>query len=208
MLYWLVMRDSYTSIEAPKRHEIKVRGSRFIASVCPVSSLEEAERALSELRREFFDATHHCYAYRLGPERSKFRAVDAGEPSGTAGKPILAAIDRRGFTDVIVVVTRYFGGTKLGTGGLARAYGEAAGEVLAAATPRVCYAMITLRASFPHAMVGPVMHTVGKAGARVEATEYDDEVHLALSIRASRAEELEAALVEGTRGAVRIRREG
>jgi len=201
------MRDQYTTIEGPKRGEIKVRGSRFIASVQPVTSRDEAERVLRNTRHEFFDATHHCYAYRLGPDGADFRAVDGGEPSGTAGKPILAAIDRGGYTNILLVVTRYFGGTKLGVGGLARAYGEAAAQVLASATPRICYAMITLRASFPHAMVSPVMHSVGRVGAKIEGTEYDEEVHLALSVRASRADELEAALVEGTRGAVRIKRE-
>lgn len=201
------MDDRYTTIEGPKRGEIKVRGSRFVASVHPVTSREEAERVLRGMHREFFDATHQCYAYRLGHDGADFRAVDGGEPSGTAGKPILAAIDRRGFTNILLVVIRYFGGTKLGVGGLARAYGEAASHVLASSTPRICYAMITLRASFPHSMVSPVMHSVGKVGATIEGTEYDEEVHIALRVRASRAHELEAALLEGTRGAVRIRRE-
>lgn len=202
------MRDHYTTIEAPNRVEIKVRGSRFIASACPVSSREEAEQALAEIRRKFHDATHHCFAYRLGPDGTDFRASDGGEPSGSAGKPILAAIDRGGFSNVLLVVTRYFGGTRLGVGGLARAYGEAAAGVLATATPRLCYAMVTLRASFPHAMVSPVMHAVEKVGAKIEGTEYDEDVHLELSVRASRADELEAALAEGTRGAIRIKREG
>ncbi len=202
------MHDHYTTIEAPCRAEIKVRGSRFIASARPVASREEVERALAEIRREFHDATHHCYAYRLGPGGADFRAADGGEPSGSAGKPILAAIDRSGFTNVLLVVTRYFGGTKLGVGGLARAYGDAAAGVLASAAPRLCYATVILHASFPHAMVSPVMHAVGRVGAKIEGTEYDEEVHLELSIRASRANELETALAEGTRGAVRIRREG
>ncbi len=208
MLYWGLMRDHYLTIEAPCRAETRVRGSRFIASARPVSSRGEVEEALAVLRREFHDATHHCYAYRLGPDGADFRAADGGEPSGSAGKPILAAIDRGGFTDVLLVVTRYFGGTKLGVGGLARAYGDAADGVLASASPKQCYAMVTLRASFPHALVGPVMHSAGKAGAKIEGTEYDGEVHIVLSVRASRAGELEAALVEGTRGTIRIRREG
>ncbi len=202
------MRDQYTTIAAPERGEIKVRGSRFIASARPLRGRNEVLQALADLRREFFDATHHCYAYRLGPDGSDFRAVDGGEPAGTAGKPILAAIDRAGFTDLLVVVTRYFGGTKLGVGGLARAYGEAAASVLGSAAPRVCQIAVTLRVSFAHSLTGPVMHAVGRVGATIEATDYDEEVRMVLSIRASRAGELEEALVEGTRGAVRIRREG
>jgi uncharacterized YigZ family protein len=198
------MRDQYTTIVAPARGEIKVLGSRFIASVHPVAGRKEVDMTLVALRREFFDATHHCYAYRLGSDGSDFRAHDGGEPSGSAGKPILAAIDRGGFTDVLLVVTRYFGGTKLGVGGLARAYGEAAAGVLASATSRICYATITLRASFPHAMVSPVMHVIGKVGAKVQGKDYDGEVHLDLVVRASRVDELEAALLEGTRGSVRI----
>jgi uncharacterized YigZ family protein len=202
------MRDQYTTIAAPARAEIKVLGSRFIASAHPLGKREEVKEVLDSVRREFFDATHHCFAYRLGPEGTDFRAVDGGEPSGTAGKPILAAIDRGGFTDILLVVTRYFGGTKLGTGGLARAYGDAASGVLSSATARICYVMITLRASCSHAMMGPVMHAIGKVGAKIEGTEYDEEVHLALRVRASRVDELEAALVEATRGGIRMRREG
>jgi uncharacterized YigZ family protein len=200
------MSDQYITIAAPSRAELKVQGSRFIASAHPVAEREEADRILAALRKDFFDATHHCFAYRLGPAGTDFRAVDGGEPSGSAGRPILSAIDRGGFTDILVVVTRYFGGTKLGVGGLARAYGEAAAGALAAATPRTCYATVKLRASFPHDMVSPVMHAVGRVGAKIEETEYDEEVHLLLTVRASRADELEASLVEGTRGGIRVSR--
>jgi uncharacterized YigZ family protein len=201
------MQDHYTTIAAPRRKEIKVRGSRFIAAAFPVTSRNGVEETLTALRKEFFDATHLCYAYRLGADRSDFRAVDAGEPTGSAGKPILAAIDRTGLTDILLTVTRYFGGIKLGVGGLARAYGEAASGVLASTTPKDCYRMTTLHTSFEHALVGSVMHVAGVAGATIGPAEYDQEVHLTLRIRASRAEELEAALVEVTRGAIRISRE-
>jgi uncharacterized YigZ family protein len=202
------MQDHYTSIAAPRRKETRVRGSRFIAAAYPVTNRTGVEETLAALRREFFDATHICYAYRLGADRTDFRAVDAGEPSGSAGKPILAAIDRSGHTNILLTVIRYFGGIKLGVGGLARAYGEAASGVLASTTTNECYQMTTLRASFGHALVGPVMHVAGNAGAAIGPAEYDQEVHLTLKIRASRADELEAALVEGTRGAIRISREG
>jgi uncharacterized YigZ family protein len=200
------MRDHFTTIAAPTRKEIKLRGSRFIAAAFPVTNRTEVEGTLAALRKEFFDATHLCYAYRLGPDRSDFRAVDAGEPSGSAGKPILAAIDRTGLTDILLTVTRYFGGTKLGVGGLARAYGEAASGVLTLTSLKECYRMTTLHASFDHAMVGAVMHVASIAGAVIGPAEYNQAVHLTLKIRDSRADELEAALVEGTRGAIRINR--
>ena len=201
------MSDQYTTIAAPARAELKVLGSRFIASAHPLSTREEVEQVLAAVRKELFDATHHCFAYRLGADGADFRTVDGGEPSGSAGKPILAAIDRGGFTDILVVVTRYFGGTKLGVGGLARAYGEAAAGALDSATPKVCYATVRLRASFPHDMVGAVMHAVGRLGAKIEGTEYDGEVHLLVSVRASRADDLEMSLLEGTRGGIRVKRE-
>jgi len=201
------MSDQYTTIAAPARAELKVLGSRFIASAHPLSTREEVEQVLAAVRKELFDATHHCFAYRLGADGADFRTVDGGEPSGSAGKPILAAIDRGGFTDILVVVTRYFGGTKLGVGGLARAYGEAAAGALDSATPKVCYATVRLRATFPHDMVGAVMHAVGRLGAKIEGTEYDGEVHLLVSVRASRADDLEMSLLEGTRGGIRVKRE-
>jgi uncharacterized YigZ family protein len=105
--------------------ELKVTGSRFIADLIPASSKEEVESALDRIRKEFYDATHHCYAYRLGINGELTRAADDGEPSGTAGKPILTVLTGAQLTNILCVVTRYFGGTKLGTGGLVRAYSEA-----------------------------------------------------------------------------------
>ena len=201
------MRDEYLTLAGAGRREIRIRGSRFIAHAEPVASRDAVMRALAAIRREFFDATHHCYAYRLGLDGSDFRAVDGGEPSGTAGKPILAAIDHAGLTEVLIVVTRYFGGTKLGVGGLAHAYGEAAAAVLASVAHTVCYRTIMLRATFAHALVSVVMRVAGNAGAKIGPATYDDAVHLPLTIRASKVDELVSALVEGTRGEIQIRRD-
>jgi uncharacterized YigZ family protein len=109
-------------------HEIKIKGSRFITQVVPVAGKEEAENQYERIRREYFNATHNCFAYRI--DELIFRYSDDGEPSGTAGKPILQVIDGFGLSQALCVVTRYFGGTKLGTGGLIRAYSQAARETL------------------------------------------------------------------------------
>ena len=124
------MDDSYKEVSARELAEIKIKGSRFIGEVVPASSIEDAEAALGQIRKREYNATHHCWAYRLGVKGDLFRYSDDGEPSGTAGQPILRHIDGLGITNILVVVTRYYGGTKLGTGGLIRAYGEAARLVL------------------------------------------------------------------------------
>ena len=118
--------DYYFTIKDVQRAEIKIKSSKFIATVSSVNSLDNAIDFLSKIRAEFFDATHNCFAYRIGWDGSTFRASDDGEPSGSAGKPILFSIQKFDVSDVIVVVTRYFGGTKLGVGGLVRAYSDAA----------------------------------------------------------------------------------
>jgi uncharacterized YigZ family protein len=198
------MDDQYTTIVRTVRAESKVQGSRFIATAEPLGGVEDVQGILERVRREFFDATHHCYAYRIGAGGLEFRAQDGGEPSGSAGKPILAAIERSGLTNVLVVVTRYFGGTKLGIGGLARAYGSAAAGSLQRAEKRTVFAMNRWRASFPHAQVSNVMHVLNRIGAHIVDTVYDEEVHLTLEIRKSRSTELCGALTEKTSGNIRL----
>jgi uncharacterized YigZ family protein len=120
-------QDFYLTIRASLRApELKIKGSRFIADIFPIASKEEIEVHLASIKKEFYDATHHCYAYRLGINGDTIRAADDGEPSGTAGKPILLALTSKELTNCILIVTRYYGGTNLGTGGLSRAYYEAA----------------------------------------------------------------------------------
>jgi uncharacterized YigZ family protein len=198
------MQDSYRTIQRSSRAELKVLGSRFIARAEPVSGKSETEAVLERLRKEHHDATHHCYAYRLGPAGDQFRANDDGEPSGSAGKPILAAIDHAELTDLVVVVIRYFGGTKLGVGGLVRAYGEAAAGALQAAEHVIRYSMETLSVDFPYGQVSNVMHVMAKTGARSRETTYDDEVHITIEIRKSKVAELKARLIEKTAGTIQI----
>lgn len=122
--------DYYYSIEEHKMFEDKIKGSRFIANIFPIVSKEEADIHLNSLRKEHYDATHNCYAYIIGSQGLEYRANDDGEPNGSAGNPILFAIKKYKLSDVLIVVTRFYGGTKLGVGGLARAYGGTAEEVV------------------------------------------------------------------------------
>ena len=128
----------FRTIEKEYHSRIKVKGSKFLGYAFPVTSEEEIAGRLEEVRKRHYDATHHCYAWRLGgAAEARFRYNDDGEPSGTAGKPLYAAIQKRSLTNVLVISVRYFGGTKLGTGGLTRAYGSSAGDTLDAAKIRV-----------------------------------------------------------------------
>ncbi|MDC1067617.1 YigZ family protein [Candidatus Kapabacteria bacterium] len=130
------MADYYYTIESSQRAELKIEKSRFIANVCYAPSPEIAKEELDKIKVEFYDARHNCFAYRIGPKGMIFRAADDGEPNGTGGKPILFAIKKYELSDIIVIVTRYFGGKKLGKGGLARAYGDTAVEALKLCTPK------------------------------------------------------------------------
>lgn len=129
----MTVKDTYKSIFAPSEGLFKDRGSRFIARAYPVETEEEIKDIIASLKKEYHDARHHCYAYRLGLLGEKYRANDDGEPSGSAGRPILGQIDSVGLSDVLVVVVRYFGGIKLGVPGLIRAYKASAADALSSA---------------------------------------------------------------------------
>lgn len=125
--------DSYLTLAEPAEALYKEKGSKFLAYAYPVSSEEQIRECLEALRKRYYDATHHCYAWRLGADGQNYRVNDDGEPSSTAGRPILGQLLSYGVTDVLVVVVRYFGGTKLGVSGLIAAYKESAAAVLSAA---------------------------------------------------------------------------
>jgi uncharacterized YigZ family protein len=128
------MIDHYKTIAGPSTGEFKDRGSKFFAYAFPVFTEEEWQEELEAVKKEHFKARHHCYAYRLGVDQNNFRANDDGEPSGTAGRPILGQIDSFELTNVLIIVVRYFGGTKLGTSGLINAYKLSAAAALDNAT--------------------------------------------------------------------------
>ena len=153
--------DLYRTVAAPAEAACRERSSKFLAWIYPVRSEEEIRGHLDALRKRFFDATHHCYAWRLGPRGEAFRANDDGEPSGTAGKPILGQLLSNDITDCLVVVVRYFGGTKLGVPGLIAAYREAAAAAIEAAqiVERTVDRVVTV--DFPYVAMNDIMRVVG-----------------------------------------------
>jgi uncharacterized YigZ family protein len=187
--------DEYLTVKGQGNQEIKVKGSRFIAAAAPVGSEEEARAFVARVSREHFDATHNCYAYRVGHgDGAIFRFSDAGEPSGTAGRPIMEAIESRGLTDVVVVVTRYFGGTKLGTGGLARAYRESAQAVLDKVGTKREFLSCDFTLSFPYEGTKQVQRLLREYQGEVIAEKYDQEVSLTVRIRRSQGEKFRREL--------------
>jgi uncharacterized YigZ family protein len=196
--------DTYRTLGRPAEHRIKVIGSVFLGAAAPVQTQSAAEEFIRSRRELHFDATHHCSAWRLGTRGDRFRQHDDGEPSGTGGRPLLAAIDHAGLTDVVVVVTRWFGGTKLGTGGLARAYGEAAAGALAAGGAEERHELVRMEVTFAHELTSAVMHTAAQAGARIARSAYDTHAHIELEVRRSVAGELRDRLIDATRGAARV----
>jgi uncharacterized YigZ family protein len=197
--------DAYTVLAADGISETRVQGSRFLGFVFPARSAEEAEGVLDSLRRKHRDATHVCFAWRIGPpEESGSRASDAGEPSGTAGAPILAALERAGVSDALAVVVRWFGGTKLGTGGLARAYGECARLALDTAPRGERVLRVPLAVAFAYAHAGRVLRLAEKHRTLIETSDYGEEVRLRLAVPRSRAETLRGEIVEATAGAARF----
>lgn len=192
--------DIYKSVKESHSEEIKVKGSRFIAEAHPVQDESEVETVITEIRKRAYNATHHCTAYRLGLEGNQFRYNDDGEPSGTAGPPILRQIDARALTNTLVVVTRYFGGTKLGTGGLIRAYGEAASCVLDACTVEEHIIRVSLRIRFVYDDTSPAMFTISQFDTRIMETRYSEHTEMLLGVRCSQARLFITAFTEALRG--------
>lgn len=202
--------DRYRVLAGAARAEPpKTKGSRFVGEAFPVASEEDAMAALGAVRRREHAATHHVWAYRLGPEGAQYRASDDGEPAGSSGPPVLRAIQAAGLTDVLVVVTRYYGGTKLGTGGLARAYGEAAALALEAAP--AAWRVVTRRfvVTAPWLDTGAVYRIVQGLGGQVEPLgPADDGSAVAVEVPRAHAEALPRLLAEATAGRVKARPAG
>jgi uncharacterized YigZ family protein len=188
-----------TSLRAP---EVKVKGSRFIADIAPVSSREEIDAFLGKIRKDFFDATHHCFAYRLGADALQVRAADDGEPSGTAGRPILLVLTSQKLTNVLLVVSRYFGGTKLGTGGLARAYVEAAQQAVSMAHITRVYLTTTLTFQVMYEDLPQMERLIKHNEATIEEATYLASVNLRVAVRRSSLDHFLHAVTETFSGRV------
>lgn len=200
--------DRHRSVEDGPEVEVKVKGSRFLGRAFRVDDESAADERLAGVRRAHHAATHHCWARRLGGRAAvpAERFDDDGEPSGTAGGPILAVIAGEDLRDALVVVTRYFGGTKLGTGGLARAYADAARAALDAAPRRTVWHEATLVVRCAYADVGAVEAALAREGRQVRACERDfsGEPSFRVTVLAGFASPLAAILREATAGRVRM----
>ncbi len=182
-------QDFYTTIEKAGMAEFKDRGSKFIAYAFPIASVEEFKKRLDEIKKEHPKATHHCFAYRLGTDKNTFRVSDDGEPSGTAGKPILGQLDSKQLTDTLIVVVRYFGGTLLGVPGLINAYKSAASMVLQV-TPSIQKAIeANYTLSFDYTMMNEVMMIVKQLNCTVIQQEAMLFCELVIGIPKARLEE-------------------
>lgn len=183
------MEDAYKTIAAPSAGEFRDRGSKFLAYAYPVYEEDTIQEHLAALKKEHLKARHHCYAWRLGTGGLQFRANDDGEPSGTAGRPILGQIDSFELTNVFVVVVRYFGGTKLGTSGLINAYKLSTAAALenAEIIERLLEAVYTLE--FDYSLMSDVMNAVKQFDVEVIQQEFTDKGYLQIAIRLSETEE-------------------
>lgn len=184
----MLFTDTYRTIAAESRGLFKDRGSRFIAIAIPVTSQEQVKARLEALRKEYHDARHHCYAWVLAPDRLTWRVNDDGEPSGTAGRPILGQINSRELTNILVVVIRYFGGTLLGVSGLINAYRSAAADALDNASITEMHVMERWLVTFPYLVMNDVMKVIKEEGCiQHDMTCTEENCSADISVRASHA---------------------
>lgn len=168
--------------------------SKFLAFAHHVETVEQVKTLVASYRKKYYDARHVCYAYMLGAERTDFRANDDGEPSSTAGKPILGQINSKELTDILIVVVRYYGGVNLGTGGLIVAYREAASDALSNCEEVMKQVEEIVTYDFPYVMMNDVMRIVKEMQPRIISQEYENTCSIKLSIRKSEAKQLRTRL--------------
>lgn len=186
--------DTYKSIAAPSKGQYRDLGSRFLAFVYPVETEEEIKSIISGIKKEYFDARHHCYAYRLGREGEQWRANDDGEPSSTAGRPILGQLLSNELSDVLVVVVRYFGGTKLGVPGLIKAYKSATQDALANAVIVEKISTVLLTIEFDYLRMNDVMRLLKDLNITILEQQFDLSCRISARVRLSQVEEFRTQL--------------
>ena len=188
------MSDTYKTIISEAEGLYKEKGSKFLSFAMPVSTADQAKEIVKEYRKKYYDARHVCYAYMIGAERTDFRSNDDGEPSGTAGRPILGQINSRELTNVLVIVIRYFGGILLGTGGLVVAYKEATADALDRTEIIEKTVDIRISISFDYVLMNDVMRVIKDVNAQITAKTYVNQCMMQLSIRKQDAELLSTKL--------------
>ena len=175
--------DLYKTIKEKAEGTYSEKRSKFLAFAIPVSSVEEVKQLVAEFQKKYYDARHVCYAYMLGAERTEFRANDNGEPSGTAGKPILGQINSNELTNILIIVVRYFGGIKLGTSGLIVAYRLAAAEAIAAAEIIEKTVDEEVSVMFEYPLMNEVMKVVKDMEPEIVGQQFDMDCQMTLRIR-------------------------
>jgi uncharacterized YigZ family protein len=185
-----VNSDEYRTIKTEGEGYYTDKRSKFLAFAHHVTSTDEIKELLAGYRKKYYDARHVCYAYMLGPERLEFRANDDGEPSSTAGKPILGQINSNELTDILIVVVRYYGGVNLGTSGLIVAYREAAADAIAHCEIEMRQVEEIITYTFAYPMMNDVMRIVKEMQPRIISQTYDNTCEIRLGIRKSEAEQL------------------
>ena len=188
------MSDIFKTITGPSEAKYTEKMSKFLAFAFPVKSAAEARERIAAVANKYHDARHVCSAYMIGPDRTESLSTDNGEPSGTAGKPILGQINSFGVTDIVIAVVRYFGGIKLGTSGLIAAYREAAREALEAAEIVECHVPESISFTFPYMSMNDVMKLVKQPGVTVLEQTFDNTCAMTVSVRRDNAAELRGRL--------------
>lgn len=186
--YFCFMKDTYLTIQDSCTGEFRDRGSKFIAYAFPASTQEEWQMHLEEVKKQHPKARHQCFAFRLGPDGQNYRANDDGEPSGTAGRPILGQIDSFGLTNVFVVVIRYFGGTLLGTSGLINAYKTSALEALSHAIIIEKTLKAVYRLTFQYDKLSNIMNALKKLHTEILSQDFNDLAIVEIGIKAGEAD--------------------
>lgn len=186
-------KDEFLTItDTPAEGFYSEKRSKFLAFAFHVTSEEEVKQYVAEFRKKYYDARHVCWAYMLGADRTDFRANDDGEPSSTAGKPILGQINKNELTDILIIVVRYYGGVNLGTSGLIVAYRTAAAEAIASAEIVSQFVEEEVVFDFPYIMMNDVMKIIKDMSPRIISQTYDNTCEMKLSIRKSEAPMLKA----------------
>ena len=186
--------DTYKTISKPSEGTYTEKRSKFLAFALPVRTVDEVKEIVKEYQKKYYDARHVCYAYMLGPQRLDFRANDNGEPSGTAGKPILGQINSYELTDILIIVVRYFGGVKLGTSGLIQAYKQATIEALSVADIIEKTVDADISFAFEYPMMNDVMRIVKEEEPQIISQGYDTDCTMTLRQRLSAMERLKTRL--------------
>ena len=190
---------AYVTVQRHGQAEIIIRKSRFIANVAPVRSEAEARSFIERMRAEQSGANHNCFAYKAGDVQ---RMSDDGEPSGTAGRPIFEVLDKQGLSDTVIVVTRYFGGILLGTGGLVRAYSQSAVAGVEAAGVATAVPAVDLTITLDYSLVGKVQHLLAQQGALTLDSRFGQDVTITCRVLAAAAGLLESELAEASAGRI------